>query len=71
VLTIKRLRKKVLLTQESLAERINVDRSTVAKWETGASFPRTDMLPKLAEILGCTIDALFDSDETVVQKEGA
>lgn len=32
---LKELREKANLTQESLAKLINVDRSTIAKWETG------------------------------------
>ena len=54
------LRKKACVTQEQLAAQLSIDRSTVAKWETGESRPRADKFPELARILGCTIDALFD-----------
>lgn len=53
------LREKANLTQESLAKLINVDRSTIAKWETGEASPRSDKLPTLANVLNCTIDDLF------------
>ena len=32
----------------------------VCKWETGVSVPRTELLPLLARVLGCSIDELFD-----------
>lgn len=56
---LKELREKANLTQESLAKLINVDRSTIAKWETGGASPRSDKLPTLANVLNCTIDDLF------------
>lgn len=49
------------ITQDQLAEKLGVDRSTVAKWELGKSYPRTSLLPKISEILGCTVDELFKS----------
>lgn len=50
------------ITQEELAAIIRVDRSTIAKWETGKAFPRAELLPKLAQIFGCRIDDLFCSE---------
>lgn len=57
---IKQKREAKGLTQNEFALKLSVDRSTVAKWETGEAFPRADKLPQLAEILGCRIDDLFD-----------
>ena len=56
---LKMLREKANLTQESLAKLINVDRSTIAKWETGEASPRSEKLPMLAKVLDCRIDDLF------------
>lgn len=56
---IKSLREEKGLTQEQLAQKLKLDRSTIAKWETGEAMPRTDKLPILAEILGCSISDLF------------
>ena len=56
---IKTLREKAGLKQVDLARKLNVGQSAVAMWETGLVMPRTDKLPKLAEILGCTIDELL------------
>ena len=55
-----RVKRKV--TQEDLALFLSVDRSTVAKWETGMSFPRAGTLKKLAAYFGCTIDELMTDD---------
>lgn len=48
------------LSQERLANLLKVDRSIVAKWETGKSMPRAELLPKIAKILGCTVDDLLN-----------
>ena len=56
---IKELRLNKGLKQEELATILGVERSTVTKWETGDSKPRADILPKLAGVLGCSIDTLF------------
>lgn len=56
---VKEFREKHGLKQEDLAALIEVDRSTVAKWELPDAYPRADKLPQLADALHCTIDALF------------
>ena len=59
---IKILREKAGMTQAQLAEKMGTSQGAVALWETGARMPRADKLPKLAEILGCSIADLFDSE---------
>lgn len=56
---IKQLRENANLTQQQLSETLKIDRSTVAKWETGEAMPRADKLPELAKIFGCSIDDLY------------
>lgn len=51
---IKHYRKQAGLTQEELAERLDVARSTITQWETGWSSPRMGMVQKLAEVFGIT-----------------
>ena len=51
------------MTQEELARQLRVDRSTIAKWETGQSKPRAETLLKLAQILNCTVDELLRDPE--------
>ena len=61
-INIKTIRGKVGFTQKVLSQKIDVDRSTVAKWETGKSFPRIATLPKIAKALNCHVDDLYKSN---------
>ena len=44
---LKKIRKDKGYTQEILAEKLNVVRQTVSKWEKGLSLPDVDMLSKI------------------------
>ncbi|MBE6965956.1 MAG: helix-turn-helix transcriptional regulator [Ruminococcaceae bacterium] len=57
---IKELRERAGMTQTALAETIGTTQACVAGWEAKTSVPRTDKLPKLAKVLGCSIDELFE-----------
>ena len=57
---IKQLRFKAGLTQEQLAEKLNIGAQSVSKWENAVSMPDIASLPLLAEIFGVSIDDLFD-----------
>lgn len=63
VKSLRKYREKMNITQKNLAEKLEVDTSTVTKWETGAAMPRADKLPELAKILGCEVSDLFKSGE--------
>lgn len=56
---ISNIRKKLCITQQKLSEQLGINRSTIAKWESGEAMPRADKLPDLARILKCNIDDLF------------
>ena len=56
---LREIRRNANLDQESLAQRLGIDRSTVSKWETGEAMPRADKLVPLARELGCTVDDLL------------
>lgn len=47
------------LSQEEIANKLNITRSAVAMWETGAAKPRADKLQALAKLLNCTVDQLL------------
>jgi len=47
------------LTQLEVARTMDVDVSSVGHWEIGDTMPTAAKLPKLADLYGCTIDALF------------
>ena len=56
---IKTLRTAKGMTQSELAEKLNVVRQTVSKWEKGLSVPDAGMLIKLASALGTTTETLL------------
>ena len=53
------LRKEKGMTQLELAEKMGVTDKAVSKWERDLSFPDVSSIPKLAEILGVTVDELM------------
>lgn len=55
---LKKLRKTAKLTQEQVAERLNVSRQTVTKWESGESLPDIDNCILLAKLYNVTLDDL-------------
>ena len=55
-MNIRELRESAGLTQGELSAELGVKRSAVSMWEIGKSRPRTEDLPKLAEVLHCSID---------------
>ena len=56
---IKAMRESLSMTQDQLAEKLNISYQAVSKWETSQSVPDTMMLPAISEIFGVTIDELF------------
>lgn len=52
------LRKEKRLSQEGLAEKLNVSRQAVSKWESGQSFPELDKIIILSDIFSVTVDEL-------------
>lgn len=62
-LSFKSAREKSGLTQRDLATELGIDQSTVSLWEVGKTQPRAKLLPRLARILGCTVDELLAPDE--------
>lgn len=59
---LQELREAAGFSKSEVARRLGVDLSTVCHWERGAAVPRTDKLPALADMLGCSIDNLFGRD---------
>lgn len=56
-------RLRINLTQEKLAEKLNVTAQAVSKWEGGSGMPDITLLPELSAIFGVSIDALFETSE--------
>ena len=59
---LKEIRKKFGLSQEQLAEIMNVSRQAITKWETDAGLPDTENLKELSRIFGISIDYLLDNN---------
>ena len=61
------LRKQKGLTQMDLAEKLNVSRQAISRWEVGTAVPSTDNLKVLSELYGVTVDYLLNelNDGTV------
>lgn len=56
---ISKLRKESNMTQEQLADLMQVSRQSVSKWESDIAFPETEKLLHLGELFHCSIDYLL------------
>lgn len=66
------LRKSRNLTQEQLAEQLNVSRQSISKWESGQSIPEIEKIMLLSSIFDVTTDYLLkpsEIDELAVKTE--
>ena len=57
---LSKLRKANNLSQEQLAEKLNVTRQAVSKWESGESYPDMAKIIQLCKILNCSLNELMD-----------
>ncbi|MBD5134211.1 MAG: helix-turn-helix transcriptional regulator [Clostridiales bacterium] len=56
------LRKRSGLTQEALAEKMEVSRQSVSKWESNAAYPEMDAILRLCDLFSCDMDTLLRGD---------
>ena len=61
---LQKLRKASGLSQEALADKLNISRQAVSKWESGVSYPETDKLIQMSKIFNCSLDELVNDTET-------
>ena len=61
---IRRLRKERNLTQEELAEQLNVTFQAVSRWENGTGMPDISQIVPLSNVFGVTTDVLFGKNGT-------
>ena len=70
---IREARRKCGLSQEQLADKMSVSRSTIAKWETDKGLPDVGNLKLLARLLNTSLDRLLDDaeevDESVIREK--
>lgn len=59
---LQKLRKKENMSQEALAEKLDVTRQSVSKWESGATYPEMDKLIAICKIFNIDMDTLVNGD---------
>lgn len=66
---ISNLRKEKGMTQSDLAEKMNITDKAVSKWERDLSCPDINSIPKLAEILGVSVEELLNAQKREKAKD--
>ena len=61
-----RLRKNSGLSQEQLAEKLNVSRQAISKWESGTAVPESEKLVTISNYFGVSVDYLLKDEEEKV-----
>ena len=62
---IKRLRENRKITQQQLAEKMNVSDKAISKWETGRGYPDISLIEPLSAALGVSVIKLFAGENVV------
>ena len=62
------LRKEKGMTQKQLADMLNITDKAVSKWERDIAWPDTQMIPKLAEILGVSVEELMNAKSAPISR---
>ena len=57
------LRKNSGLSQEQLAEQLNVSRQAISKWESGTAVPESEKLITISNYFGVSVDYLLKDDD--------
>lgn len=67
---ISTLRKEKGMTQKDIADQLGITDKAVSKWERDIAFPDTATIPKLAEILGVSVEDLLQAKAAPVAAGG-
>ena len=62
---LQKIRKENNLTQEALADRLDVSRQAVSKWESGTAYPDTEKLIQISQIFNVSLDELINDNKEV------
>ena len=65
---IKERRTVLHMTQDELADKLNVSRSAISNWETEKNYPDLQLIVMLSEVLDVSLDDLLKGDANVVEK---
>lgn len=66
---LKYLRKEHNMTQEDMAEKLNVSRQTISKWETNITIPDADNIVAICKLFHITTDELLDYNVQTIKKK--
>ncbi len=64
-------RKKAGMSQQELAEQLDVSRQTVSKWETGMVLPSAEKLIRLSKLFSVPLDVLTDDSIGLTECKGS
>lgn len=59
---LQKIRKENNITQEGLADKLNVSRQAVSKWESGSAYPDTEKLIQISKIFNVSLDELINDN---------
>lgn len=62
-------RKALGMTQQDLAEKLQITNKAVSKWETGDGMPDIQLLKPLSTELGVTVDEILDGEESLREEQ--
>ena len=65
---LKKIRKENNLSQEDLAEKLNVSRQSVSKWEQGIAYPEMDKVLQICKMFNLNIDEFLNQDINKAEK---
>ena len=65
---IKEERQKNNLSQQQLGDKLNISRQSISKWERGESYPSIELLIKLSDLFGITLDELVKEDPSLKEQ---
>jgi len=68
---LQKLRKSRNLSQEQLAEELNVTRQSVSKWESGSSVPDMEKLATICRLFNCDLDTLVNGDVDLKKEQNS
>ena len=66
---LKTIRKQRNITQEQLAEMLDVSRQAISKWESDSGYPETEKLILLSKKLGVSIDYQLNDKSNVIENQ--
>jgi putative transcriptional regulator len=59
-LRVREAREAKGITQDELSDAIGISRQSIKKWEHNQTMPKIDVLVRVANYLGCTVESLYD-----------